>query len=358
MKILIDIGHPAHVHYFKNFANEMISSGSEVVFTCRDKEITISLLKHYKLNYINFGKPYKSIYGKIYGLFYFTLKLFVFSIKFKPDVLLNASMYSAFVAWILKKPHISLEDTYNNEQVKLYRPFTSCILSGDYNHPYLGAKELLYSGYQELLYLHPKRFKPNPLVLEKLGLNVGEKYTIVRFVAWNASHDIGHRGLSLKNKIDAVNQFSKFGKVFISSESELDSELNSYKFNLKPHEMHDALAFASLVYGESATMVSEGAMLGTPGIYIDNTGRYYTKDLEMNYGMVYNYSESIEDQLLSIQKGIEILKNENRESYVKKKDSMIQEKIDVTSLLIWLVNEWPNSKIELSNNENKQLDFK
>ena len=77
---------------------------------------------------------------------------------------------------------------------------------------------------------------------------------------------------------------SRYARVFISSESELPVELESYRLPTKPEMIGHVLAHATLVFGESATMVSESAMLGVPGIYIDNTGRYYTRDLQDKYG--------------------------------------------------------------------------
>ena len=38
MKILIDIGHPAHVHYFKNFIFKMILSGNQVKLIAATEE--------------------------------------------------------------------------------------------------------------------------------------------------------------------------------------------------------------------------------------------------------------------------------------------------------------------------------
>ena len=48
MKILIDIGHPAHIHYFKNFIFKSIKAGNEIKIVARDKEVTIDLLKSYR----------------------------------------------------------------------------------------------------------------------------------------------------------------------------------------------------------------------------------------------------------------------------------------------------------------------
>ncbi len=39
MRILVDIGHPAHVHFFKNFIWEMEKRGHEFIVTARDKDV-------------------------------------------------------------------------------------------------------------------------------------------------------------------------------------------------------------------------------------------------------------------------------------------------------------------------------
>lgn len=359
MKFLIDIGHPAHIHYFKNLCSYFLSNGHEILFTCRDKEITIALLEHYKFKYSSFGKGYKSRIGKLFGLFYFTIRVFFISIKFKPDIYLNASIYSAIVAWIFRKPHISLEDTFNNEQVKLYLPFTSVILTANYNHPDLGKKNIKYNGYQELLYLHTKRFISDPNILKELGIKPRQKYVIVRFVAWNASHDLGHKGMSIEAKFRVIKEFSKYAKVFISSEKELPSDLAPYKFPLEPHRMHHALAYSSLVFGESATMVAEGAVLGIPGIFIDNTGRLYTKELEDKYSLVYNYTESSIDVEKAIIKGSELLQEPNLNIKCQlNRRKMLDDKIDVTAFLIWFVENYPESYRIMKENPDYQYKFK
>jgi uncharacterized protein len=343
LRLLIDIGHPAHVHYFRNLAAIFLNKGAEVLFTTRDKDVAIKLLEHYGFKYVNFGKPYKSKIGKIWGLFWFTWRFLLVALKFKPDICLNASMYSAMAAWILRKPHISLEDTFNMEQVRLYLPFTSAVLTGDYAHPHLGKKQISFSGYQELAYLHPSRFAPDPGIRDLLGVGTGEKYVILRFVAWEASHDIGHAGVDMKNKSRAVKEFSEFAKVFISAEGPLPAELEKLRLKIPPEKMHDALAFAQLIFSESATMVSEAAVLGVPGIYIDSTGRYYTRDQE-KYGMVFNFSESSADQEKAIQKAIDLLKLEDtKKEFQSRHMSMMAGKIDVTALMVWFVEEFPKS---------------
>lgn len=340
MNILIDIGHPAHVHLFRCFAHDMIEQGNKVLFTCRDKEFEIALLKAEGFDYICFGKKYRTTIGKIWGLVKFDTQEFATCLKFKPDVLLShGSMYAAHAAWLYGKPHISFEDTYNFEQIRLYEPFTKIILTADYDHPFISKKEVHYAGYHELAYLHPNRFTPDKSVLLELGVKEGEKYVLIRFVSWNATHDVGHKGMSFDNKLKAVKEFSKYAKVFISSEKELPAELAEYRLPTSPEKVHSVMAFASMIFGESATMVSEGVVLGVPGVYIDNTGRYYTTEQEKKYGMCFNFSESEEDQGKAIEKAIEILSERIDLSGYKR---LLGEKIDVTDFLEKIINSQDN----------------
>ena len=150
MKILIDIGHPAHVHLFKNFAWYMKERGHDILFTTRDKEHEIYLLKTYGFKYILFGNHYKSKPGKIFGLIKFNLKMLRTALSFKPDLLLShGSIYAAQIGGLLHIPHISLEDTGNMEQIHLYLPFTKVILTSTAFQKEFARKQIRYNGYHE-----------------------------------------------------------------------------------------------------------------------------------------------------------------------------------------------------------------
>jgi predicted glycosyltransferase len=355
MRILIDIGHPAHIHLFKNFAWRMQEKGDKILYTCRDKECILQLMNVYGFTYVNFGKHYSSILGKIFGLIKNELQMLSIAIRFKPDLFLShGSTIAAFTSFIMHKPHIAFEDTFNMEQVKLSMPFTSVVFTGDYPHPYLGKKEIKYPGYHELAYLHPNVFIPDERVLEILGVKKGEKYAIVRFVAWQATHDIGHKGISYENKIKLVNTLSQHLRVFISSETELPDELKKYKINIPPEQMHNALAFAHLFIGESSTMASESAVLGTPSFYINDSQLGYTNDLA-KYELLYTYTESEQDQIKAIKEAEDLACKLNvKEDYLTKREKMLSDKIDVSAFLVWFVENYPESVKEV---KAKDFDF-
>lgn len=343
MKILIDIGHPAHVHYFRNLAMSLAEKGYSILFTARDKEVTIELLKHYQLPFKIVGRPRPGFLWKSLALICVTFKILIISLKFKPDMLLNASPSAALVACLMRKPHIALEDTFNMEQVWLYLPFTSVVLTGDYPHRSLGRKEIRYPGYQELLYLHPNNYKPGSEVLSQLGLQAKEKYAIVRFVAWNATHDYGHQGIPLDGRLALVKALASHLRVFVSSEQELPDDLARYKINISPEQMHDALYHAHLFVGEGATMASEAAILGTPSIFIHST-RFGNVDDLAAMGLLYQYSESESDQKIALLKAMEIAKDDEAKTrMVPKRVKLLRKKIDVNAFLLWFVEIYPAS---------------
>jgi uncharacterized protein len=356
MRLMIDIGHPAHVHLFKHFAHAMISKGHTIHFTARNKEFEIALLKQEGFDFTILGKHYKSKTGKIWGLIKFSLLVFKTGIKFKPDLFLShGSMYNAFASFFLGKPNIALEDTGNWEQVRLYLPFSKAVLTSTSFSSNYGKKQVYYEGYHELAYLHPNQFKPDKSILNDLGIRENEKYFILRFVSWDATHDIGQSGLNMELKRQLINQLRQHGKVFISAENKLDPEFESYRFRMPPWRMHDALAFADLYIGEGTTMASESAVLGTPAVYVNSLQRGYTTEQEKKYGLVFNFingggvAEKVKELLADSE-----LKNKSKKSHAH----LLSEKIDVSAFLTWFIENWPESFSIMKKNPDYQYNFK
>ncbi|GAB4490545.1 MAG: DUF354 domain-containing protein [Saprospiraceae bacterium] len=328
MRIIFDIGHPGHVHLFKHLAHLLQKDGAEVLFTARDKEFELDLLRAEGFRFKNFGKHYKSLWGKLWGLLKFDFQMVIAGMQFKPDLFVShGSIYAAHAAFALGKKHLSLEDSGNMEQIVIYRPFTDAILTPDVLPEDLGPKQIRYKGYHEIAYLHPQFFKPNPQVYGWLGLNKGEKYAIVRLVSWNATHDAGHKGLSNEDKVKLVRKLSKHMTVFITSEKELSSELKHYQIKIAPERLHHALAFADIVVSEGATIASEAGVLGTPTIYINSIARSYCQDQE-RYGTVFNTSDSAKVFALVD----EILK-QDREVFRERSRRLLADKVNVTQFL-------------------------
>lgn len=357
MKILIDINHPAHVHYFRNFFKIMKSKNHSLIVTSRNKEIAFKLLEHYEIPFISRGDGSNSFLGKFFYLLNADLKLYKIGRKFKPDLLLSfLHPYPAHVAKLLGVPHITFSDTeHANLHHKLTVPYTTLILTPSVYTKNLGEKQVKFDGYMELCYLHPNYFTPNSEIFRYLNISSNEKFAILRFVSWTAIHDFGYKGFSMEQKISIVNEIKKYCRVFISCEGEFPEELKQYRIKIPPHLMHDALNYATLYVGEGATMASEAAILGTPAIYINPLVLSYCEEEEKKYNLLSHFPqfEGIIEKINSL------LTDENlKETFKLRQAKLLNDKIDVTSFMVWFIENYPNSYEELKRNPDYQLKFK
>ncbi|HRY31351.1 MAG TPA: DUF354 domain-containing protein [Bacteroidales bacterium] len=357
MKILIDLGHPAHVHYFRNFVRIMQEKGHHFLFTARDKEVLHQLLERYGIPYVNRGKGRSSMSGKAAYILYADAILLREALRFKPDLFLSfASPYAAHVSRLVRKPHITFDDTEHARLAhRLYEPFTDVILSPDcFLHPF-SRKQLFFRSYMEMCHLHPSYFRPDASVPEQLSLKAGDPYVILRFVSWQASHDIGQSGLSAETRKRLVHELSRHARVFISSEGALPAEFEPYKLNIQPQQLHHLLAFASLYIGEGSTTASECSVLGTPNIYVNSLVVGYCREQEEKYGLCQHFTT---DRGV-VEKALELLTaGAKNEASAEGHRRLLADKIDPTTFMVWFVENYPSSVTILKDNPDFQLRFR
>lgn len=359
-RILIEVGHPNDVHQFKHLSTELSAAGWDVLFMAKKKDIVIDLLEAYKLPYRIFGKTPSSMALKFISLPIFLLNYLLQAIKFKPGFIISRnSPFSAYTAKILGVPNFGFADTEISGVVdKLALKFVDYYFTSTSFNKNLGKNHFRYPGYIETWYINPFRFKPNPSVLDDLGVTPGEKFSVIRFVSWKAHHDVGIQGLSDEFKIEIVNKLLNYGKVFISSEKPLPPELEKFKFKLSPEKMHDALYYCSFFYGESATMASETACAGKHAFFIDPHGRGYTSEQELKYNLVSNFSLNSNSIKESISKIDLVFQNEKFSEMVGNNyKSMLGDVVEPVSCFAWLINNYPSSLGVLHQNQNWYQNF-
>ncbi len=332
-RVILDINHPAHVHFFKNLYWTLISDGYEVLCIASKKPLVYELLESYSIPYKKLGSYGKTLYNKVINLLRLDLKFLRLALVFKPDIILGiGSFRGAHIGWLLNKTSLIFTDTDNAKlQIYLFRYFATRIYTPLNFKLKLGNSHIRYEGFHELAYLHPHYFHPDKKVLEHLNVRRGDIFVLIRFVAWDATHDRG-KGITDANKIRAVKEFSKFGRVFITSEAQVPIALQEYLIKIPPILIHSAINFSALVFGESATMASEAAVLGVPSIFIDDFGRCYTDELQERYGIVYNFKQDEKSQSAAIRQGVKILSK--RHDYTNIRKRILQEKIDTTQMMI------------------------
>jgi predicted glycosyltransferase len=358
MKILIDIGHPAHVHYYRNFIKIMESKEHSVFVVARERENVQELLTHYGIKYKSRGRGKNSLFGKILYLPWANSVLLFWSLIYKPDMYVShGSPYLAQIAWLLGKPAVCTGDSdhvskkYVNNFVL---PFLTSWLNPIVYKLEFGRKQIRFNSYMEIFHLHPKYYKMSDEILKKIHVNKTEKYFVLRFVSWDAFHDVLPGSINDKFISELIQLLSKYGKIIISSEKKLSLEFEKYRLNFPSHEFHNLLANAEMCIGEGATTAAEAAILGTPAFYINPLKACNCDDLESSYDLCYNYS-STEGLLAKIEELL-ILKSLKKE-HIRKRDLMLQDKINVTDFLVWFIENYPESHAKMKDDPNFQNQF-
>lgn len=361
MRILIDINHPAHAHYFRNFIKIMEREGHEFFILNRDSKMINQLLDFYGIKHIirNKRPDKKGSFASLMNL----LKMIIWctkeSISFKPDMYIGfGSSACAVTSRIFRKPCILMDDTeHNNMNHKIYYPCCSTVLTPFYFNKNLGkgknSKQIKFDAFVEQLYLHSKYYNKRTSVLEELDI-LPQEYALVRFIAYDAHHDIGAKPLSLEAKKRIVEKISQKTKVLVSLEKSIDDPyLNQFVLKISPEKMHDLEANAKFMITEGATMASESYVLGVPYIYLnplrcgnidyqceENPNRaFQTTDLNEVMAKIDDFLKADID-------------TEKEKAEIEKRTT------NPTDLLIWLVKNYPKSCEIMKNNPRCQDMFK
>jgi predicted glycosyltransferase len=334
MNILVDISHPAHIHFFKHAIRLWQAHDHQIKIVARDKDITLRLLDDYKYSYQSLSKARKGLLGLSIELIEHEFKIIQIAGKFRPDVMLNIG--GTFIVHAGKLLGIKTVVFTDTEHAKLSNnitfPFATYICTPSCYIGNLGKKQVRYNGYHELAYLHPNRFSPNPAILDEIGVKHHEAFFLVRFINWNAAHDVGLSGFSIDAKRELVEKLNKLGRIFITSEVLLPDYFEPYRFTVSPTKIHDLLYYSSLYIGEGATMASEAAILGVPSIYVNPLSSGNLEEEEMKYEIL----RSVQDEKKAIQLAVKFASDPlSRSEQRQKSGRLLADKIDVTA---WMVD--------------------
>ena len=251
MKLLIDISHPAHVHFFRHPLRLLRARGHEVLVTSRAKEVTLDLLRELGLEHIELSAMRQT------GIMSLARELLVREVRlrrivkqYKPDLLTAiGGIFISHVGQLTRTPSVVFYDSPNAWlQNALTYPFASRVVVPRCYTGWLPAKRSMrYDGYHEISYLHPDYFMPNRNKAVSNGLAPEGDTFIVRLVAWAASHDIGERGLNdiLVERI--VGMLESRGTVLVSSERPLPPRLSAYRYHGNPAETGDSMDLGDVV---------------------------------------------------------------------------------------------------------------
>lgn len=341
MRVLFDVTHPAHVHLFKNAIRALAADDHAVCITSRNKEVTTALLDAYGLNHTVLSTKGTSRAELVSEWSLRELRTIIFARKFDPDVVVSRALPSAVHAAALSgAASVVFTDTeYAWKVSKLIAPFVDywCTPEG-FRRDY-GDNQRYHKGFDELAYLHPNWFRPDGDRLRQYGVDPNERYFVLRFVSMAAHHDGSRSGFSPAAKRRLVEALSEYGNVYISSERPLPPDLNEYEAPVPPEEIHQLLAGAELMVGDSETMTTEAALLGTPTIRSNSHATDEALGVFVQLeerGLV----ESIGDEAEAHDRAIELVTSPDAgHQWEQRRNSLLEDTVDVTEYMLGIIAE-------------------
>ena len=334
VRVLIEILHPAHVHFFRNFISDMELRGHEISVAARDKDVTIELLNESGIGHAALSTQARGTIGLAKELVTRVRGLGRLIKDWRPDVLTGVMGPTIVLAGRRHRiPSVVFYDTELATRTNSWVfPLAGCVITPDCYSRRVRGRHITYPGYQELAYLHPTRFQPDSERLARHDLTTTEPFTVVRFVAFHSSHDAREMSVPFDIRLEIIRRLEAVGRVVISSESPLPRDLEPYRMAGQRSDLHHVMAYASAVIGESATMATEAASLGVPAVFVGKTSRGYIDELSDRYGLIVHRQP---DDAVGIYDAIESVMTEPRSVWRDRRAQMLADKTDVTS---WMIN--------------------
>jgi predicted glycosyltransferase len=338
MSFLIEINHPGQVHLLHQFIKRLQLNDKRFVVIAKYDKSILELLEVFKIPYTIIGNKGKGTIGKLFKQIIFTYRALKIVKKYNLTIGVGSSFTNDLLTIFSKNfesIHLSDDDEEMVPFITNYSyPFASVILAPDcINFKKYYKKVISYAGYHELAYLHPDIFTPDVSVLKELNLTANEPFFILRFVALKGHHDKGHLGLNIQNKKKLIDYLLTYGKVFITSEKKIEKEFEKYRIKISPEKIHSVLYYAKAFIGDSQTMTSEAAILGTPALKCNTfAGKLSVpNEIQNKYKLCFSYQP--EDFSLLMDKLKDILLNYDDELWEKRRKKLLAEKINVSAFL-------------------------
>jgi predicted glycosyltransferase len=355
MQYLFFFVHPSKFYVFRNTINILIADGHKVDVIITSKDVLDDLVKQEGWEYTNLfprGRKMKNIPAIISSALYFVLtiyRLYKCTCQKHYDLFITDDLL-VYTGRLKKIPSIVFLD----DDISVVKKFSLILSKADYvlspeitDIGKYSYKKIRFPGYKELAYLHPNCFRPDIELVKQFNPDL-DPYFILRLVSLTAYHDVGMKGLSNDNVKKLIALLETKGKVFISSERPLPKEFEKYRLVINPKHIAHILFYANIFVGDSQTMTSEAAVLGTPAFRCnDFVGNISVMDeKEEKYGLSFNYRPLDFDKMYS--KIESLLKVENyKKVFHEKRMIMLKDKIDLSSFMIWLFENFPLSIKEI-----------
>ena len=368
MNVGIFLGHPAHFHYFKNTARQLMADGHQVFFAVKEKDILETLMKDAGFEYDKVrGKREKSDkWHLMKSVLEIDWKLGRFVRKHKIDIIIGALIPYSSRLFGAHTISIGEDDARVVPMFSwlAFPGFSTIVSPVVCDNWHWEHKSVKFPGNLELAYLHPNNFTPEASRVKQYGIDVEKSYFIMRFASLNAHHDSGIKGINTEIAQRLVDILKPHGRIYITSERPLEPQFEQYRISINPLDMHHVMAFASLYIGDSQTMAAEAGVLGVPFVrFNDFVGRIgYLRELEDVYQLGYGIHATplaadssirradgsaqpsgVEALYAKVQELVAMKADERKALFQERRMKMLSEKIDCSKFLTWFIEEYPES---------------
>jgi predicted glycosyltransferase len=331
MNILFDIGHPAHVHLFKNLILYLKENKYNITVVSREKDVANDLLKHYEIDAISLSKVGATpiqMFGELMKRDFGVIKLHR---RLPFDYAFGTSYSIAHLSAVSKVKSFVFEED-DDDILPLFStityPFaTGIVIPSCLRYRKWKKKRVIHNSYHELAYLHPDNFSPDKQVLKKYKLEPGT-YILLRSSALKAHHDLKIRGLE-GTAWQRVYELFKDYTIISSREGEDEHRI-------EPWDMHHVMASSKMLVSDSQTMTMEAAALGIPSVrYNSFAGKIsYLEEAEHKYGLTFGFKPGEDDEM--VRKVEELLENKNLvDEWQNRRKLMLADKINFFE---WQIN--------------------
>ncbi|MBI5446678.1 MAG: hypothetical protein HY900_36350 [Deltaproteobacteria bacterium] len=349
MNALFDICHPAHFHLFRHAMKGLAESGQNLWVTARSKDVTVDLLRDAGVRPLFTSRPGRGKLGAVLEMVQRDLRIWRVVRSSGIDLMVGTSPCISHVSRLSSARSV----VFNEDDasvvplfVRSTYPFADYIVTPRcLAHEGWGGKHVVHDSYHELAYLHPDVFTPDPTVLNELGVERGEFYSIVRLSALAAHHDKGARGIDEEGLREVVRVLRTRGRAFTSCEVGREADVPGLEtLPLPADRLHHALAFAGLYVGDSQTMTAEASVLGVPALRCNSfVGRIsYLEELESRYGLTFGYRPEDFSELLAKLRGL-VGAQDLGGSWQRKRAVMLSEKISLSGWILEFLSELSQS---------------
>jgi len=351
MNLLFDIGHPGQVHLYRHVISLLQTRGHSVTVTVKDLPAAQQLLDAFGIPWLSLGKKFDSVLMKGLSQLRYNYRLWKIAREHSIDIAIGSSITVAQVSFIHRMRSIILDDD-DAAAVRLFslfaHPFADTVLSpAALAHDRTHNRDIVYPGTHELFYLHPDYFRPDPSVPADAGIDLSKPFFILRFVSGKAYHDKGEKWITLEQKVRIVKLLEKYGRVYITTERSIEPELKEWQLNVPSHLIHHLMYYATMFVGDSQTMTSEAAILGTPALKCNSFAHKLSVPnmLEDKYDLCYAYQPEEFEKMYSKIEALLVL-NGVKQEWQKKRDIFLRDCIDPTAFLVGFIENYPQSKKE------------